>query len=347
VSGYTDPGSGQSVFVQMCHLDGPEPTVGATVTRGSRLGTVANDNTNSHIHMILYRGATAKVGLPFAGDLAIDGYNLPAPALPTLPSANRYACGYAPLLAFQCALYSTQSDPGAPPPSGSCGTDTPLTSGVPLTGQSVASQQWKYYCFSLSSAAPSLTVSVTNVGGDPDLYVRQTTKPTDTLGAACYSVNDANTTDSCSVANPSAGTWWVGVFGWSAATFTVSATVGGSTMQVSSTSGWQTAPLSLQSGNLFRVSYNSGTWTVDYHQFPYIGPAGYSSSVDSSIFQGCKVLSSVPYGALLGKIGTGSAFVIGQGGTFTAGATGTLYLRINDADACLGDNGGSINVTLS
>src|SRR5207248_4938379 len=35
------------------------------------------------------------------------------------------------------------------------------------------------------------------------------------------------------------------------------------------------------------------------------------------------------------------------GGTFVADSTGPLYLRINDDDACLGDNAGSVTMQVS
>ena len=73
--------------------------------------------------------------------------------------------------------------------------------------------------------------------------------------------------------------------------------------------------------------------------------------VDRQIFQGCKTVSSLPYGTLLGKIGNGPIFFAGKGGTdagwFEAEATGPLYLRINDNEACHLDNEGEIAVTIA
>jgi hypothetical protein len=120
------------------------------------------------------------------------------------------------------------------------------------------------------------------------------------------------------------------------------------TVTVSSTAGWQETPIQLKPGDEYTVTYVSGSWTVDYRNFPYVGPGGYSAQEDAKIYQGCKIDTDETYGVLLGAVGStpGSAFAIGQGGTFTADNNGNLYLRINDDDACLADNSGSVTVTI-
>ena len=118
------------------------------------------------------------------------------------------------------------------------------------------------------------------------------------------------------------------------------------TFTISSTTGWQQSPINVTSGEVYALTYLSGSWTVDYRNFPQVGPGGYSDQVDSQIYQGCKYLASSNYAVLLGAVGNGSAFAIGNGGTFTAQASGPLLLRINDDDACLGDNAGSVTMQL-
>ena len=96
------------------------------------------------------------------------------------------------------------------------------------------------------------------------------------------------------------------------------------------------------------MSYISGTWTVDRRNFPQVGPDGYSNSVDQTIYQGCKYYPQRNYGVLLGRVGgSGADFPIGEGGMFKAPSSGPLYLRINDDDACLGDNTGSVKMYVS
>lgn len=120
------------------------------------------------------------------------------------------------------------------------------------------------------------------------------------------------------------------------------------TATVSSTRGWQQTSFKLSKNQSYTVSFLSGAWTVDYRNFPSVGPGGYSNSIDQTIYQGCKYYPQRNYGVLLGKVGgSGADFPIGESGTFTASSSGLLYLRINDDDACLGDNRGSVKMYVS
>src|SRR2546429_204721 len=114
-----------------------------------------------------------------------------------------------------------------------------------------------------------------------------------------------------------------------------SASGGPFSVTVSSTLGWQKTSLSVTKGQSYTVSYVSGSWTVDYKNFPRVGPAGYSNSVDQTIYQGCKYDPHSNYAVLLGSISGSSSpdFPIGRGGRFTAASSGVLQLRINDDDA--------------
>jgi hypothetical protein len=117
---------------------------------------------------------------------------------------------------------------------------------------------------------------------------------------------------------------------------------------VSSTTGWQKTPITVTKGVNYSITYVSGTWTVDYRNFPQVGPGGYSNQVDQTIYQGCKYDPHSNYAVLLGVVGDSVApFAIGAGGTFVAKSTGPLYLRINDDDACLSDNAGAVKMRVS
>jgi len=118
------------------------------------------------------------------------------------------------------------------------------------------------------------------------------------------------------------------------------------TVDVSSTTGWISTSVVLTAGEQFSVASLGGRWTVDYRNWPYVGPSGYSAEQDAKIYQGCKMYPSIAYGTLLGVVG-GQLLVIGSGGDFKAPARGTLRLRIHDADACLGDNDGSVRVSIT
>jgi hypothetical protein len=130
------------------------------------------------------------------------------------------------------------------------------------------------------------------------------------------------------------------------------------TVAVSAKTGWQSTNIYLTDGEKFTIRYVSGTWTVDTRNFPYVSPAGYSNSVNAEIYQYCKYDTARNYGVLLGVVGSkGHEFPIGEGGQFVAvapshynqggGNGGYLYLRINDDDACLGDNAGSVTMQVS
>lgn len=115
---------------------------------------------------------------------------------------------------------------------------------------------------------------------------------------------------------------------------------------VSATEGWDYTPILILPGQSFTITYVSGSWTVDFRNFPDVGPGGYSPAVDATIYQDCKFDNSVPYGTLLGEV-NGQLFVVGNGGTFVVSTKGSLQLRINDADNCLADNAGSVEVAIS
>lgn len=128
----------------------------------------------------------------------------------------------------------------------------------------------------------------------------------------------------------------------------VAAQCSGTDCTITSLAGWQQASVTLKQGDQYSISYLSGTWTVDKRSLPSVGPGGYSPEIDSRIgYPACKVDSRWPYAALLGRMGDGPVFVVGEGGTFSAERDGPLYLQINDATGCQGDNDGAISVRIT
>jgi len=114
---------------------------------------------------------------------------------------------------------------------------------------------------------------------------------------------------------------------------------------VSSLQGWQQTGLYLKSGDKFYVEYRGGSWSVN--SYGYVGPTGIPPEVDKEVDPSSKIAPSVPYGYLIGKIGSGNVILIGdEGGPFNADATGFLSLRMNEGDQTLGDNDGAISVAL-
>ena len=72
---------------------------------------------------------------------------------------------------------------------------------------------WQYFEVTVPSGATNFTVTTSGGSGDGDLYIRQGSNPT-TSTYECRSWATGNT-ESCSVSNPSAGTWHIGVRAYS------------------------------------------------------------------------------------------------------------------------------------
>ncbi len=95
---------------------------------------------------------------------------------------------------------------------GGGGTTTPVTSTV--SNISVAKSAWKYYTVTVPSGKTNLTVTISGGTGDADLYVRRGANPTTTTyDCRPYKTGSAET---CTFANPVAGTYNIGIRGYSA-----------------------------------------------------------------------------------------------------------------------------------
>ncbi|KAK1179836.1 serine/threonine-protein kinase [Streptomyces sp. NBS 14/10] len=124
---------------------------------------------------------------------------------------------------------------------------------------------------------------------------------------------------------------------------------------VRATTGWQRAAVTtpIRKGDRVAVRYTTGTWTVDHREqaLPYVGARGLSAADDQSLdfAQSCKVNPGARFGTLLGRFGGDTkprpARIVAPEWSFRAARSGALELRINDA--CLDDNKGTLNVTVS
>jgi hypothetical protein len=95
---------------------------------------------------------------------------------------------------------------------------SPLTSGVAVTGVTsgtLVRHQGLVYHITVPPGSTSLAVSFTGGTGDGDIYVQRAAPPDDSgkENPGCDSGNVGND-ESCSVANPQAGTWYVFVAVW-------------------------------------------------------------------------------------------------------------------------------------
>jgi subtilisin family serine protease len=78
---------------------------------------------------------------------------------------------------------------------------------------------WKYYFVDLAAGGTGLTVDLTHLSADADLYVRHGAKP-DRSNNDCASSEGSTLPDRCTVSTPAAGRWWIGVNNFSAGTIT-------------------------------------------------------------------------------------------------------------------------------
>lgn len=107
--------------------------------------------------------------------------------------------------------------------------------------------------------------------------------------------------------------------------------------------GWQDTGVTLREGQQFQVQYVSGRWT--YWSGTLAPFDGNGDNYICGRAECCEPLPGERKGALIGKIGN-EVFLIGNGGTFTAGSRGRLLLRMNDCDGSFSDNKGAIQVRI-
>lgn len=88
---------------------------------------------------------------------------------------------------------------------------TPLWS---QTGAAASSKAWKHYTITVPSGVSALTVSASGGTGDADLYVHTATPTTSTYTCRPYA---GGNTEYCAISAPKAGTWYVSLYGYSAA----------------------------------------------------------------------------------------------------------------------------------
>ena len=108
-------------------------------------------------------------------------------------------------------------------PSVTTSTCAPVTVNQP--NLSAATGGWLYFTITVPECSNTLTVKTSGGTGDADLYVRLNARPT-SADFACRSTNSANA-ETCTVANPAAGVWHVGILAYKAiagVTMTASAT---------------------------------------------------------------------------------------------------------------------------
>ncbi|HVG57353.1 MAG TPA: M20/M25/M40 family metallo-hydrolase [Hyalangium sp.] len=105
-----------------------------------------------------------------------------------------------------------------PPTDGGGGGCTPvvLTNGVTVTGISVGQGAWSCaYTLAVPAGASNLTIALSGGTGDADMYVKFGSEPT-SAAYDCRPYKSGNG-ESCSFPTPSAGTYYVKLYGYAAA----------------------------------------------------------------------------------------------------------------------------------
>lgn len=107
---------------------------------------------------------------------------------------------------------------------------------------------------------------------------------------------------------------------------------------------WQDSGVQVVQGQSYKI-LASGTWTVNAERCGWTGPDGGSGR--------CSVPLAYPqtlkgsYSALIARIGTGPAFLVGSNTNFTADTSGTLFFRVNDAPGGFHNNEGKVTVQVN
>jgi hypothetical protein len=121
----------------------------------------------------------------------------------------------------------------------------------------------------------------------------------------------------------------------------------GTPATVRAVAGWQDAPVNVVAGDGLEFRDITGTWTINVagRWFDATGYPGYYPRDIQGVCHDAQMLDE-QNGALIGRLGGGPPFLIGLHLAMTADRSGPLQMRMNDADACLPDNGGSIALTV-
>jgi hypothetical protein len=115
--------------------------------------------------------------------------------------------------------------------------------------------------------------------------------------------------------------------------------VSGYMVEIDASLGWQDTGLNLHNGQTVEIISLPSPFTD--------GDAAVADGTGTGYVCGnadcCEPLPEVPRDALIARVGR-EMFYVGQGDSFEAPASGNLYLRVNDCDAGLYDNHGSLRI---
>ena len=222
--------------------------------------TIAGTTTYSIAGNAGTTGATVTAGTATATSDTSSNYSIAGLAAGTYTvTPSKSGCTFSPV------SLSVTVGPNATGRSftATCGTtgDTALASGVTLTGQSVAKSAWKYYYVDVASGTTSLTLATTAATADVDIYTQSGgVKPT----SSSYVCRPYGSTgnETCTATNPAVGRWYLGVYGYAAATFSVTATVVTGTPAYTIAGNAGTAGATLTAGTASATSDASSNYSI-------------------------------------------------------------------------------------
>ncbi len=111
---------------------------------------------------------------------------------------------------------------------------------------------------------------------------------------------------------------------------------------VAADAGWVDTGMTVSTGQSVDIVSVGVALTANRSQYfgAISGPAGQPYQCTALALTDC-ALNDTPFGALVGKVGAGGPpFLIGASSSFTASASGTLYLAVNDYLLYYSDNKG-------
>lgn len=121
-----------------------------------------------------------------------------------------------------------------------------------------------------------------------------------------------------------------------------------SVVTIGAQQGWQWANVWLAGNTTLTIEVSGGQWTHNRNSEPYNQGEGgaYICANVTPANQCFEPLPQAPQGALIGRIGS-YVFPVGRGTQFVVSQSGTLDLRINEADNALDDNAGALIVRIT
>jgi len=355
-SGYTFSPASTSVTISGANQTGKNFTATAVATY-SISGTVSGA-TASGVTMSLTGASTATTTTATDGTYSFSG--LANGTYTVTPSKTGYT--FSPASASVTISSANQTGKNFVS-TASGGGGSVLTSGVGVTG-SVAQGAYAYYTIVVPSGATALSVTLTGLSADVDLYDMAPTtaggtasNPT-TSSYTGRSWNSGTANETLSHSSPINGTWAIGVYGYAAGSYTVTATVtaGGTTYSISGTvSGATASGVTVTAGSATTTTATDGTYTLTglvngtYTVTPSksgytFTPASISVTISGANQTGKNFVSAASGGGTTTQILVSPGFETSTGWTWTY--TGTSHTWWTTSTLPVSAHGGSYKAQL-